>query len=355
MQVNPALCTARACTHAGAASDCAGKREANTMSIRRIPHAACAAVLTSLLCSAGVPAAAQQYPSRTITAVVAAAAGGYADAVARIVAERLSAKLGQNVVVENRGGGGGNIGAKAVAGAAPDGHTILVTTTALAINETLYKNKGYALSDLKPAAIAVSAPEVILANPSLPAKNLAELVKESQGKTVTYGSAGVGTGSYIAAAYFFKMLAKVDTVHVPFPGGAPAINAILGNHISVLAVTVPPVIASINGGKIRGLGIASARRMELVSSVPTYAENGYPNFYASSWVGFFLPAKTGDAIVERLNREINDALQDPAVQARLKPFGVELLQRSQADTAKFLESEVDHWGKMVQTLGLSVN
>jgi tripartite-type tricarboxylate transporter receptor subunit TctC len=320
-------------------------------SLQSLVHAS-AAVMASLVATA--PAIAQDYPTRSLTAVVAAAAGGYADAVGRLIADRLGARLNQNVVVENRGGGGGNIGAKAVLGTS-DGHTILVTTTALAINETLYKNKGYSVYDLKPAAIAVSAPEVILAHPSHPAKTLAELVRLSQGQTVTYGSAGVGTGSYIAAAYFFKNMARLETVHVPFPGGAPAINALLGNHISVLAVTVPPVIAAINSGKMRGLGIAAARRMDFVPDVPTYAENGFPDFYASSWVGFFVPAKADDAVVARLNREINEILNEPAVRERLKPFGVEVLQRAPAETASFFRSEVEHWGRMVQTLGLAVN
>lgn len=309
--------------------------------------------LIAAACGDPPSAMAQQYPVRPITAVVAAAAGGYADTVARIIADRLSSRLGQNVVVENRGGAAGNIGAKTVVGSQPDGYTLLVTTTALSINETLYKHRGYTAADLKPVAIAVSAPELIVANPATPAKDVAELVK--QNKSITYGSAGVGTGSYIAAEYLFKVLAKVDTVHVPFPGGAPAINAILGNHIPVLAATASPLIAPINRGALRGLGVAAAKRMELLPSVPTYAENGFPNFYASSWVGFFAPAKTDAAIIEKLNHEINDALDDPQVQARLKPLGVELFRRSTADTAKFFESEVATWGKMVNTLGFSVN
>jgi tripartite-type tricarboxylate transporter receptor subunit TctC len=309
--------------------------------------------VAALALSGADPAAAQQYPVRPITAVVAAAAGGYADAVARIIAEKLGTRLGQNVVVENRGGAAGNIGAKAVASATPDGYTMLVTTTALAINETLYKHRGYSAADLKAASIAVSAPEVIVAHPSNPAKNVAELVK--QNKTITYGSAGVGTGSYIAAEYLFKVLAKVDTIHVPFPGGAPAINALLGNHIPVLAATAPPLISPINRGAMRGLGVAAAKRMALLPTVPTYGEQGFPNFYAASWVGFFLPAKTPPAIIEKLNHEINEALNDPQVQARLKPLGVELFRRSTADTAKFFDSEVATWGKMVTTLGFSVN
>jgi tripartite-type tricarboxylate transporter receptor subunit TctC len=322
-----------------------GKRGIRTIAAG-LAIAACAAV-------GAQPAAAQQYPVRPITAVVAAAAGGYADTVARIIADKLGSRLGQNVVVENRGGAAGNIGAKVVVGSQPDGYTLLVTTTALSINETLYKHRGYTAADLKPVAIAVSAPELIVANPQTPAKDLAELVK--QNKSITYGSAGVGTGSYIAAEYLFKKLAKVDTVHVPFPGGAPAINAILGNHIPVLAATASPLIAPINRGALRGLGVASAKRMELLPSVPTYAENGFPNFYASSWVGFFAPAKTPPEIIEKLNHEINESLNDAHVQARLKPLGVELFRRSTTDTAKFFESEVATWGKMVNTLGFSVN
>jgi tripartite-type tricarboxylate transporter receptor subunit TctC len=304
-------------------------------------------------CGDALPAKAQQYPVRPITAVVAAAAGGYADTVARIIADKLGPHLGQNVVVENRGGAAGNIGAKLVATSHPDGYTLLVTTTALSINETLYKNRGYSAKDLIPIAIAVSAPESIVVNPANPAKTVGELVK--QNKTVTYGSAGVGTGSYIAAEYLFKVLAKIDTVHVPFPGGAPAINAILGNHISVLAATISPLIAPVNRGALRGIGLASPKRLDLAPSIPTYAEGGFPNFYAASWVGFFAPAKTPPEIVEKLNQGINEALKDPAALARLKPLGVEVFTRSPADTAKFFNDEVATWGKMVNTLGFSVN
>lgn len=314
--------------------------------------AVAAASLTVAAVASFGPAAAQQYPTHSITVIVAAAAGGYADTVARVIGDKLGSKLGQNVVVENRGGAAGNIGAKVVADSKPDGYTILVTTTALAINETLYKNRGYTAKDLKAAAIPVSAPEVIVANPANPAKNLAELIKNN--KTITYGSAGIGTGSYLEAEYLFKKIAHVDTIHVPFPGGAPAINAILGNHVGVLAVTVPPVIPLINQGKLRGLGIAAPKRMELVKSIPTYGEQGFPNYYASSWVGFFVPAKTPDAVLDKLNSGINATLKDPAVLARLNPFGVEMFSRTPADTASYLASEIATWGKMVKELGLSI-
>jgi tripartite-type tricarboxylate transporter receptor subunit TctC len=315
------------------------------------------ALLAGLLLIASVnrPAAADEYPSRRITFVVAASAGGYADGVARIIAERLGDRLKQNVVVENRGGAGGNIAAKYVVGTAADGYTVLVTTTQLAINATLYKHPGYAVSALKPVSIPVSAPEVIAANPKNPAKNLAELIKSAKDQPLTFGSAGLGTGSYIEAEYLFKVLAKVKTIHVPFPGGAPAITALLGDHIHVLAVTVSPVIAAINRGDLRGLGIATPKRMPFVSAVPTFGENGFPNYYAASWVGMFVPSGTDDANAKKLNTEINKVLQEPDVQRRLKPFGVEFINGPVDKTTAFFHSEMDRWGKMVKALGISVD
>jgi tripartite-type tricarboxylate transporter receptor subunit TctC len=299
---------------------------------------------------------AQTQPAgQPITIIVAAAAGGFADGVARTIGDKISERLGQKVVVENKGGAGGNLGARTVATAAPDGNTILVSTTSMAINGTLYKNMGYATSDITAVAIVGSAPEAIVVHPSNPAKNLKEFIAAASGKNIEYATAGVGSGSYIAAEYLFKVLAKVQTVHVPFPGGAPAVTAVLGNHVGALAATVSPLIVHINAGKLRGLGIASAKRYPVVPDVPTYAENGFADFTAASWVGFFVPAKTASAATERLNSAINEALNDGAVQERLKRFGLQPMQGNTAETARFFNSEVDHWGKMVRTLGLSIN
>jgi tripartite-type tricarboxylate transporter receptor subunit TctC len=273
------------------------------------------ALSTSLAFSLALatPAVAQQYPTQPITIVVAAAAGGFADGVARTVGEKLSEKLGQSIVVENRGGAGGNLGARQVARSKPDGYTILVSTTAMAINGTLYKNMGYATADIRPAAIVGSAPEALVVNPSNPAKTLAEFLEAAKGKSVEYGTAGVGTGSFIAAEYFFKVLAKAQTVHVPFPGGAPGVTAIIGGHIGAFAATVSPLIVHINAGKLRGLAIASAQRHPVVPDVPTYAESGFPGFHAASWVGFFVPAQTDNAVVEKLNGTINEVLKEAVV------------------------------------------
>jgi tripartite-type tricarboxylate transporter receptor subunit TctC len=321
------------------------------------PLSAASGIALAALCGMmSAPAVAQQqYPSQAITIVVAAAAGGFADGVARAIGDRLGERLGQSVIIENKGGAGGNLGARMVAQSQPDGHTVLVSTTSMAINGTLYKSMGYATADIRPAAIVGSAPETIVVHPSNPSQSLAELVQAARSKSVEYGSAGVGSGSFIAAEYLFKVLAKVQTVHVPFPGGAPAVTAVLGNHIGALAATVSPLIPYINSGKLRGLGIASAKRHAVVPSVPTYAENGFPDFHAASWVGFFVPSKTDDAVVDKLNATINDILREAAVQQRLERFGLEAMYGSSAETARYFNSEAEHWGKMVRALGLSVN
>ena len=317
---------------------------------------AVAAMTLPALVLAGGPANAQPYPASRITFVVAFAAGGVADTLARLVGNGVEKRLGQSVVVENRGGAGGNIAAAAVAHAAPDGYTVLVTTTALAINETLRKNKGFTAADFKTVAIGASSPEALIVNPANPANNLADFVKAAKTKSINFGSAGVGSGSHIQAEYFFKEIAKIDAVHVPFQGGAPATNAIVGNQIDLLATTLGGgAAAQIAGGKLKGLGIASERRAAVTPDVPTFAEAGYPGYFAASWVGFFAPAKTDPQIVAKLNAAIDDVINDPAVQQRLKSLGFDPITGPPAKAESYFRAEVEKWGTMVQTLGLSIN
>src|SRR5499427_2349955 len=224
------------------------------------------------------PAGAQTYPTQNITLQVAFAAGGIADVVARLVGQKLSERFGQTVVVENRGGAGGNLAAKAVSAAAADGYTILATTSALAVNETATKNKGFSTDDLNPVAIVAFSPDVIAVHPGNPAKDLREFVAAAKEKSFTYGSAGVGTGPHIGAEYFFRVIADVKAVHVPFTGGAPAVAAAAGGHIDAVVLTLPTVTPQINQGALRGLGLASDKRNSAVPDVPTYAEMGFPDF-----------------------------------------------------------------------------
>src|SRR5437870_2911269 len=275
-------------------------------------------LLAVLLLAGTAPAAAQTYPSQNINVVVAFAAGGIADVVGRLVGQKVGERLGRTVVIENRGGAGGNLGARAVAQAAPDGYTLLATTSAIAVNDSASRNKGYVTEDLRPVAFVAISPDVIAVHPSNPARDLKEFVANARDKSFTYGSAGVGTGPHIGAEYFFQEVAKVKSLHVPFTGGAPAVQATVGNHVEAVVLTLPTVTPQITQGTLRGLGLASATRNTAVPNVPTYGEMGFPNVYSGSWVGFFAPAKTPEAVVAKLNAAINHILTEPAVQERLK-------------------------------------
>jgi tripartite-type tricarboxylate transporter receptor subunit TctC len=322
-----------------------------------IPHALSAfrAMLCLFLMASAIglaqPVSAQTFPTQTITFQVAFAAGGIADVVARLVGQRLSERLGHAVVVENRGGAGGNLAAKSVSLAAPDGHTILATTTSLAVNETATRNKGFSADDLRAVAIVAFSPDVLAVHPSNPAKDLREFVKG--GKSFTYGSAGVGTGPHIGAEYFFREVAKVQALHVPFTGGAPAVAAAVGNHVDAIVLTLPTVVPPITQGLLRGIGLASATRNSAVPDVPTYGEMGFPNVYSGSWVGFFAPAKTPDAIVAKLNAEINAIMQEPQAQQKLKTIGFDVTIKTVGEASDYFRSEVASWGKMIRAIGYS--
>ena len=297
------------------------------------------------------PVSAQTFPTQTITFQVAFAAGGIADVVARLVGQKLSQRLAHTVVVENRGGAGGNLAAKAVSGATPDGHTILATTTSLAVNETATRHKGFSADDLRAVAIVAFSPDVLAVHPSNPAKDLREFVKS--GKSFTYGSAGVGTGPHIGAEYFFREVAKVQALHVPFTGGAPAVAAAVGNHVDAIVLTLPTVVPPMTQGLLRGIGLASATRNSAVPDVPTYGEMGFPNVYSGSWVGFFAPAKTPDAVVAKLNAEINAIMQEPQAQQKLNTIGFDVTIKTVGEASDYFRSEVAASGKMIRAIGYS--
>ena len=308
-----------------------------------------------VLASIAQPAAAQTYPSQNINVIVAFAAGGIADVVGRLVGIKLGERLGRTVVVENRGGAGGNLAARAVAAAAADGYTLLATTSALAVNDTASRNKGYATEDLRPVAFVAISPDVIAIHPGNPASDLKEFVANARDKSFTYGSAGVGTGPHIGAEYFFRAVAKVKSVHVPFTGGAPAVQAAVGNHVDAVVLTLPTVTPQIVEGGLRGIGLASATRNAAVPNVPTYGEMGFPDVYSGSWVAFFAPAKTADAIIGKLNSEINQVMKDPEVLQRLKAIGFDPIVKNEAETVDYFRSEIANWGKMVRTVGITVD
>jgi tripartite-type tricarboxylate transporter receptor subunit TctC len=320
-----------------------------------LQHAAMAAALMTLALAAA-RADAQTYPSaKPITLVVAFAPGGIADTLARLIGQGLGERLHQTVVVENRGGAGGNIAAAYVARTGADGYTLLATTTALAINETLFADKQFSASDFKTIAIAASSPEALVTSPSNPANNLAEFVKANSDKTVNLAIPGVGTGSEIEAEYFFKFLAKTPVQPIPFQGGAPAINATIGNQVDLMATTLGGgAAAQIAAGKLKGLGIAANKRAAVTPNVPTYAEQGFTGFTAASWVGFFAPARTDPQILATLNAAINDIVKTPDVATKLAAMGFDPIAGTQTAADAMFAAEIKKWGDMVKALGLSI-
>ena len=273
--------------------------------------------------------------------------------IARLVGQNLQNQLGQTVVVENRAGAAGNLAHRRVATAEADGYTILGATTSLPINKSLYPKRGYTADDFKAVSIAATSPEMISAPPT-GAKTLKEFIDNARSSTAQFGTAGAGSASYIVTQYFFlKGYVKIPTTHVPFQGGAPAVTAAMGNQIPLVAT--PPAAgaaAPVKAGALRGLAIASEKRMTILPDVPTYGENGYPGFVASAWTGFFVPAKTPDEIAKKLNAAINEILKDPDVASRLEQLGFEPLSLDQNAADSMFRSDIVKWRSMVEAINL---
>ena len=306
----------------------------------------------SVLLGQPILAGAQDYPTKPVRVIVAFAAGGFADFMGRQIGQRLSDRLGQTFVVDNRGGAGGTYGAKIAAGAAADGYTLLVNTAASTVAPSLYQNLGYDLvKDFTPVANTVSAAGLFSVLASHPARDLRDLIQRSKGRQLNYATAGVGTSSHIGADYLLRLLAKLDAVHVPFKGGGPATIAVLGNQVEVLYGSMA-ALPHIQAGRMKALGVASLTRVEALPNVPTVAEAGYPGFEERSWVGFFAPTATPKAIVNRLNQEINQALASPDLVANIKARGMDMHPGTPEVFARHVRAEVANWAKMVKSTGV---
>jgi tripartite-type tricarboxylate transporter receptor subunit TctC len=307
----------------------------------------------ALLGQAGL-ATAQAYPTKPVRVIVAFAAGGFADFMGRSIGQKLTDRLGQSFVIDNRGGAGGTYGARIASESAPDGYTVLVNTAASTVAPSLYKNLGYDIvKDFTPVANTVSAAGLFAVLASHPARDLKDLIQRSKGRQLNYATAGIGTSSHIGADYLLRVLAKLDAVHVPFKGGGPATVAVLGNQVEVLYGSMAG-LPHIQAGRMKALGIASLKRIEALPDVPTVAEAGFPGFEERSWVGFFVPKGTPAAIVNRLNQEVNQALTSPDLVANIKLRGMQMHPGSPADFARFVRSEVEKWAKMVKITGVKV-
>jgi tripartite-type tricarboxylate transporter receptor subunit TctC len=299
-------------------------------------------------------ARAQAYPSRPVRLIVGFAAGGAPDIVARVVGKWLSERLGQQVVIENRTGAGGNIAVETVVNAPDDGYTLLLVPTAAAINATLYDKLNYNfIRDIAPVAGVARMPNIMLVNPSVPAHSVAGFItyaKTNPGK-INYGSAGVGSGPHLAGE-LFKMMAGVDMVHVPYQGGAPALMDLIAGQVQVLFIN-GSLSEHIRAGRVRALAVTSAMRSATLPDVPTVSEF-LPGYEASAWFGIGAPKNTPVEVIDRLNKEINAGLVDPKVQARLADMGGTSLAGSPVNFRQLIVDETDKWGRVIRFAGIKL-
>ena len=298
-------------------------------------------------------AAAADYPTRPVHIVTGYPAGAGPDIISRLIAQALSDSLSQNFIVDNRPGASSNIGTEIVAHAAPDGYTLLTTVSTNAVNATFYTNLNFNFGrDLMPVAGIVQVPNVMVINPSVPATTVGEFIAYSKANPakVNMASAGIGSGGHLAGE-LFKMLAGITLTHVPYRGNGPALTALLGGQVEVLFASLPSSLEYIRTGKVRALGITSAKRSEAQPDLPTIAES-VAGYDMSAWYGASVPKGTPAEVIDLLNREINAGLADPKTMARLAEQGGISIAGSPADFGKFIADETEKWGKVVRFAGM---
>jgi len=301
---------------------------------------------------------AQTYPTRAITIIVPYPAGGGVDAMARVIAEKLSSALGQQVLVDNRGGGGGLIGTRAVQKAAADGYTLLLGHTGtISINPSLYANSNFdPRKDFAAIGLIASMPVALLAHPTFPAKTIADVIamaKKEPGK-MNIGTSAVGTGGYMSAEYF-KSAAGLDITLIPYKGTAPVMNDLLGGHVPVAFGVIPPALGNLAAGKLRAIAVASPQRTALLPDTPTFSESGLPGFEAVLRYGLLAPAGTPKPIVERLSGELRKLAVDEDVKKRIAAEGGDPLSSTAEEYAKDIDQEETKWSTLIRKLNLKVD
>lgn len=303
-------------------------------------------------------ALAQQFPDRPVTLVVPFAAGGSTDVVARIIAQKMSDDLGQQVVVENVAGAGGNIGADRVARADPDGYTILMGTVAThALNPLILKTKPYdPEKDFAPVSLLVVVPNVLVVNPELPAKDVQELIAllKADPEKYAYASSGNGTPLHLSGE-LFKAMAGVNIQHIPYKGAGPALNDVVGNQVPIMFDNLPSSSAHIKGGTLRALGVTTAERAASFPDVPTIAESGVPGYETYTWNALFAPAGTPKEAIDRLNASANKAMTDPAVIEKMNGFSAKIVGSTPDELAAHVKAELAKWGPVVKDANISMD
>jgi tripartite-type tricarboxylate transporter receptor subunit TctC len=294
-------------------------------------------------------ARADTYPSRPVHLIVFYAAGGGNDIIARLMGQWLSQRLGQSFVIENRPGGGGNLGTEYVVRAAPDGYTLLLSSTANTVNASLYNNLDFNfVRDIAPVASISYEPNIMVVNSTVPVKTIPEFIayaKANPGK-INYASAGIGSSQHMSGE-LFKMMAGVDMTHVPFRGTAPALQSLLGGQVQVMFASMPATLEHVRAGRLVALAVTIPKRSDVLPDVPSVSEF-LPGFDAEVYYGIGAPKETPAEIVERLNKEINAGLADPQFKARLVELGSMVLPGSVADFGKFITNETEKWAKVVK-------
>lgn len=295
------------------------------------------------------------YPTKPIRIVVAFGPGGIADTIARLVGQKLSERFGQSVVVDNRVGAGGVVGAKLVAAGTPDGYTLLVVTAALAVNANAPRDALDPTTQLAPVALAASAATIFAVHRTTSAKTLMEFVRSSKNGRFTFSSAGVGTTEHLTAAFVFGAIPGVEATHVPFQGGAAPVIAVVGQQVHLTSTTVPTAYSQIRAGNLKVLAAASHKRIAVLPDVPTLAEAGFQDFENASWIAFFAPPGTPQAILQRLNAEINAALRQPDVRERLTGIGFDPQSSTPAEFSRYVREEVAKWARVLKATGIALN
>jgi tripartite-type tricarboxylate transporter receptor subunit TctC len=317
---------------------------------------ACVGLVAFALCVGSAFAQNDSYPSRTIRLVVPFPPGAFNDQLGRILAQKLHEAWGQSVVVENRPGGGSQLGTQAVANAAPDGYTLLMASFAFAVNPALYGRLPYdTVRDFTPVILCAATPNLLVVGNDVPVRSVGDLVALAKSKPaeLVYGSAGIGSSNHLSME-LLKARAGIDLVHVPYKGSAPAVLDLMAGRLQAMFDNTPNVLPQVKAGKLRALAVTAPRRFALLPDLPTVAESGLKDFEVSVWFGLIAPARTPTAIVERINAEVNRILLLPDVQSTFRLQGVEVIGGSQQQFRLHLQSQMTKWGALVRDTGIRI-
>ena len=316
----------------------------------------CAALLGAVVAAVSHFAAAQQYPAKPVRIVVPFAPGGGSDFTARLMAQKLSERLGQSFIVENRPGAGGNTGAETVVRAAPDGYTLLLISASYTVNPSVYKMTFDSINDITPIIRLSGGPYVVAVHPSVPANTLSELValaKKEPGK-LAFGSSGSGSVMHVSTEYFLDS-AGIKVLHVPYKGTGPALQDTLGGQIQLIFGAVPTTLPHVKAGKLRGLAVTTQKRIAAAPELPTVAESGYPDYEVINWHGLVGPKGLPADVVDRLNKEINSQLKSEDFKKVLANDGLEPVGGTPAEFAEVLKKEATRWAKVVKQAGIKID